>query len=238
MSNDAVLIEAINQTPFLNPGDKSFLMEKVPQLSPLEKLRLRQSLGAGMAPPVLQQLQIMRARFYQEEAPKKPDPITQVLNNILPPKPKRILSQSILTQPALLGAPAPQAIRDDSIGQLKTLNDYYHPAQLNQLRSQHITFGINDNADQIMHSFLTKLTQTLEKTDNINVRRGYFMSFLQSSLFSSYLNTGLTALRHPELEPPKIILNLLYQINNNYLNNKQFQHAAKVCGHLRSLCGI
>lgn len=64
------------------------------------------------------------------------------------------------------------------------------------------------------------------------------MNFLQSPLFSGYLNTGLTALRHPELEPSKIILNLLYQIDSNYLNNKQFVQAATVSNHLRGLCGL
>jgi hypothetical protein len=238
MSQDPQLIELINKTPFLSQGDKNFLIDKLPQLSALEKLKLRQSLSAGMAPPILQQLQLMRAKFFEKEAPKAPDPITKVLNNIMPQKPKKILNTSILTQPNLLGGPIPQAIRGEKAVEFRSLAEFSSPAQLGLLNSSHVSFNINDNVEQIIQNFLQKLTQMFNQIDNVNLRRSYFMNFVQSPLFSSYLNTGLTALRHPELEPSKIILNLLYQIDPHYLNTKQFQHTSVICHHLRTLCGI
>jgi hypothetical protein len=235
---DALIQSLILKTPFLSAGDKSFLSEKVPMMSPLDKLKLRQSLETGVAPAILQQLQLTRAKFFDQEIPKPPDAISKVINAVLPPKPKKVISFSILSQNQLLGGPTPQAITTDKVPAINTLADFNHPAQLSQLQPKHITFNINDNGDQILQTFLKKLDTLFAGIPNLNVRRCYFMNFLQSPLFSGYLNTGLTALRHPELEPSKIILNLLYQIDSNYLNNKQFVHAATVSNHLRGLCGL
>lgn len=238
MTIDEHLQQLINQTPFLNQGDKSFLLEKIVQMSPLEKLKLQGSLVSGHAPAILQSLQVTRAKFFQKETPKKPDIITKISNAILGTKPKTIVSKSILTQPQVLGGAAPQSIRGEKVRELLTLEDFYHPAQLSQLTSKHVTFGINANTEQIIQKFLDVVHDTFESIDNINLKRAYFMNFVESPLFVSYINTALTALRHPELQPAKIILNLLYQINTNYLNNKQFQFAAIISNHLRNVCGI
>ncbi|MEM1312624.1 MAG: hypothetical protein AAGF07_04130 [Patescibacteria group bacterium] len=235
---DHHLAELIAKTPFLSPGDKSFLAEKIKQMNALDKLKLQQSLTHGKPPDILQSLQLIRAKFFESEKPKEPDLITKFTSAILPKKPPKVVSQSILTQPQILGTQPPQAVTGENIRNLAVLSEFYHPAQLSMLASRHVTFGLNDNDDQIIISFLKNLDKVFDKITNVNVRRGYFMNFVQSPLFGSYINTGLTALRHPELQPANIILNLLYQINPNYLNNKQFTQASVICNHLKGLCGI
>lgn len=236
---DQTLIQLIQGSAFLSQGDKSFLIEKVAQMNPLEKLKLQQSLAHGQAPNILQSLQVLRAKFFESERPKEPDLLTKVASAILPKQPRKVLNTSILTNSNLLGGPVPQAVKPTQpIPQLHKLSDFVAPEQLSMLQSRHVTFDLHDNVDHIMQDFLRRLDAIFHKIENVQVRRNYFMNFLQSQLYASYMNTGLTALRHPELEPAKIILNLLYQINPNYLNNKQFHQAALISSHLRSLCAL
>lgn len=239
---DNTMIRLIEQTPYLNPADKNFLVETLPQMQPLEKMRLRSSLMAGELPSILQSLQIAKASFFEkqkQENPKKSNNFLNKVSSVLHPKIQpKIISKSILTDPKLLGSSAPQAIKDQNPKPLVTLNDFYHPAQLSFLNSNHIGFGLDVNSEQILHDFLDKLTKVFDSIENVNLKRGYFMNFIQSPLFSSYINTAITALRHPELEPRNIALNLLNQINPNYLSNRQFQIAALISNHLRNLCGI
>ena len=238
MASDLILISFINKTPYLSPGDKSFLVEKLPQMNPLDKLRVRNSVTSGQAPAILQVLQIMRAKFYQKEIPPKPNLIEKVVQAILPPKPKVAVAHSVLTQTNFLGGTIPKPIRDDKVKPFNSIGELYNPVQLAFLNAKHITFDLNSNTEQIIQNFLETLTEAFSKVENVDLKRCYFMNFVQSPLFKSYVNTGLTALRHPELEPAKIRLNLLYQINTNYLNNKQFQFASIICNHLRNLCGV
>jgi len=235
--NDS-LNKLIIDTPFLSSGDKDFLLQKLPNLNPLERLKLQQSLSHGQAPNILQSLQVIRARFFNSEAPKKPDILSQVASAIFPKKPKKVLASNILNQSQIIGGPVPQAVKASNIQPLKSLAEFYHPFQLATLNPNHLNFGLNDSSDIIIQNFLNKVDQIFDKIENINLRRGYFMNFVQSPLFNSYLNTGLTALRHPELQPSNITLNLLYQINSSYLNNKQFKAAATICNHLRSLASL
>lgn len=232
------LNKLIVDTPFLSNGDKDFLIQKLPNLSPLERLKLQQSLSHGQAPNILQSLQIIRARFFNSEAPKKPDLLSQVASAIFPKKPKKVLANNILNQPQIIGGPVPQFVKVANVQPLRSLGEFYHPFQLGMLSPNHLNFGLNDSSEIIVQSFLTKLDQIFDKIENINLRRGYFMNFVQSPLFNSYLNTGLTGLRHPELQPSNIVLNLLYQINTTYLNNKQFKAAAVICNHLRSIASL
>lgn len=232
------LVELISNTTFLSQGDIQFLLERVKDMSALEKLKLQQSLVHNQAPAILQSLQLMRAKFFEGETEKKPDLITKITSALIPKKPKKPVSTSILTQPYYLGSEPPLAIKDTSVSSLNSLNEFYHPFQLSFLNSSHINFSLNQNGDQITQSFLNKVDETFEKIESISVRRSYFMCFLQSPLFAAYMQTGLTALRHPELEPSKIILNLLYQINPSYLSNKQFSQAATISNHIRGLAGV
>jgi len=235
---DQQLITLVNQTQFLSPGDKSFLLERISEMNSLEKLRLRGALLGGHAPDILQSLQLMRAKFFSKELPKKPDLLSRISNAFSGKKENQIVAHSILTQSTILGSNPPQAIREPNLTPLQNLSQFSHPGQLSMLSSSHVTLGLNANTEQIIQNFLEKLTQIFNQLDNINLKRSYFMNFVESPLFVSYINTALTALRHPELQPPKIILNLLFQINPQYLNNKQFQFAAVISNHLRNLCGI
>ena len=77
-----------------------------------------------------------------------------------------------------------------------------------------------------------------DKIPDINIKRSFFASFVNSPLFVSYLNSGLTAMRHPELEPRDVVLNTLHSVNDNYLNNRTFEMASIITNHLRHLSGI
>jgi hypothetical protein len=235
---DTSLIQLINQTPFLSVGDKGFLTDKLVEMSPLEKLKLERSLISQRPPEILQNLQLARAKFFQAETPKKQDVLTQITNVFAGKKTKEIVARSILTQPNLLGSPVPQAMHNQEVNLLQNLEDLYHPIQLSMLDQRHVNFNLNTNTEQVMQRFLSKLTEIFENIEDVNLKRSYFMNFVESRLFTKYINTALTALRHPELQPAKIILNLLFQINPEYLNSKQFGLAAVISSHLRNICGL
>lgn len=233
------LVKLVQQTPFLSQGDKSFLLDKISEMNPLDKLKLEHSLKSSQAPEILQNLQLIRAKFFASEAPKKEDILTKITNVLTGTKKNRtIVAKSLVTQPQLLGSPVPKAIHENRIIPLNSLEEFNYPGQLSLLTQNHINFGLNSNTEQIMQNFLNKLTRVFERITDVNLKRAYFINFLESQLFGKYINTTLTALRHPELKPSKIILNLLYQINPEYLNNKQFQLASVICNHLRNLCGL
>ncbi len=230
------LTQLINQTQFLSIGDKDFLFEKMTEMTSLEKLKLQTQLERGEAPAILQSLQSLRGKFFEsEKPPRQPDIITKAIQKIFPkPQPKPI-SLSVLAQEQVLGGPIAQPIISGKSPILKRLNEFTDLEQLIQINVQHVTFDLNQNIEQNMHIFLMKLDELFTKVDNVVMRRNYYMNFVQSPLFKGYLHTGLTAFRHPELEPRKIALNLLYQINTNYQNNQQFRQAAIISSHIRRL---
>ncbi len=236
---DQELIQIINSSPFLNTSDKSYLVDKMSVLSPLDKLKLRSSLLSNQPPEILQNLQLIRTKFFESEKPKKEDFLTKISHVFTGNKPKPIVAKSILTQPTILGSNLPKSIKDDNINKIfNTLDEFYHPIQLSLLDQKHINFQLNENSEQIIQKFLNKLDKLFSSVDDVSLKRAYFMNFVESKLFAKYINTALTALRHPELQPAKIILNLLFQINPNYLNTKQFQIASLISNHCRNLAGI
>jgi len=234
---DTELQTLITQTPLLSPADKNFLMAVGSSISPLDKLKLKQALTAGLADSVRQYVQSMQQKFNQNDQ-TQPQQTGIAARFIQQNKSKDILSKSILSQPNILGANPPQPVQIQNIPPLKLLTNFSHPGQLALLLPEHVTFDLNQNAEQSIQNFLNKLDTVMHSVEDINQRRGFFMNFMKSPLFSAYVNTGLTALRHPELEPAKIILNLLHQINPNYLTNKQFQYAAIISNHLRGVCAL
>jgi len=205
-------------------------------LSPLDQLKLRQAIVSNVHSAIAQQIQVMRVKF-SAPAPKQ-NFMSQVASKIIPEKPKQLLHHSILADSNLLGGPTPKAIPTENISPLETLRTFSHPAQLKFLDNYHVNFGINDNADQVVQVFLDRLTDIFLQVKDVNARRNYLMNFLQSNLFKNYINTGLKALKHPELEPANVILNLLYQISPAYLNTRQFQYAAMISKHVRSICNL
>ncbi|NJS41832.1 hypothetical protein HC766_05935 [Candidatus Gracilibacteria bacterium] len=137
----------------------------------------------------------------------------------------------------IIGSTEPVAVNSTpvNLANLQSLNDL---AQLNSLHPTHINFNLNNNSEQLIRNFLQKLDNLFDKIPNINQKRNYLMNFLQSPLFNSYLNTGITALRHPEIQPSKVVLNTLNHIDTKYLNNKQFVITSKISNHIRSIVAL
>lgn len=232
MSFDGDLIQLIQSTPILSEGDRTFLLSKAESFSPLEKLKIKQSLSNGQKPDILGQIAQIRNNFKQKEAPKQKDPITRVVQKIFPQK-QRVLSPSILSEVNYLGSPIVKPHKSQG-NPLESLLHFESLSQLDQLTPQHINFNLNENGEQIINQFLQALENKFGSIEQIQERREFFMKFVRSSMFSSYLNTGLTSLRHPELEPRDISLNLLYQIDTQkYLNKTQFKFAAQITHQLR-----
>lgn len=241
MSQD---IQTLIQNSQLKPNEKAYLNDRIKGMDMLEILKLRRSLLAREYPEALKGFQLMKQSFVNLENNKfeeeKKGFLKQVADLVSGTKNnKKVLSNSILVQPGLLGGPIPQAIEDPQVKPLIKLTDFYHPAQLGQIDLVHITFNnSSQNKDQVFSNFFSKLDEIFNKVPDIHTRRGYFMNYLQSPLFTNYLNTGLTALRHPELQPPKAVLNLLSQMNNTYLNRDQFKNAATLTAYIRNLCAL
>lgn len=228
----------IDKNNFLNAGDKDFLYQQLTTMNPIDKLRLKHSLLNNQQPAVLQNLQLIRDKFNQRETPKSPDLLTRVVQKVFKPASPKIVSVSFLNQPVLLGGYVPKAPVFQNIQSLMKLKEIISLSQLRTVTANHINFTLNDNAELEIQSFFDKIETLLDKFNDINERRNQYMYFISSPLFNSYIETGLTALRHPELQPTSIILNTLYQIDSKYLNGKQFRFASAINNHLRSLCGI
>jgi hypothetical protein len=237
MQKHQEIIDLIQNSSALNMGDKEFMIGMLDQLTPLERLKLEGSLISNTAPELLNTINAMRANFFKQETAPKPDFITKMVQKISPPINRKILSHSILNQPAYLGGQLPQPYKAPHIN-IQSLVEFNNLAELNSLIPHHVVFNLNDNSEQIITQFYQKLDHLFEPILDINVRRAYFMMFLQSPLYACYMDTGMTALRHPEILPSSIILNRLQQIHPKYLNTKQFQIASKICAHLRILCSI
>jgi hypothetical protein len=231
------IIELVQSAPFLYPNEKEFLISHMESISPLERLKIQKDIQAGKKPQALQQLEILQQQFRRKETPQKPDLISKIVQAVVPAKPKKVLSNSILSNTTYLGSNPPQAANlpptpFQSLDQFTTVN------QLSSLNPTHITFELNENGEQKVHQFFDKLDAIIGDIHDIYQKRSLFMNFVQSPLYLAYMDTGLTALRHPEITPPNIILNRLQQIDPKYLNAKQFQVASRVSSHLRMVVGI
>jgi hypothetical protein len=255
---DQEIINRIQATPFLNHGDKQFLLQVLPGLSPLDKIKLKSSLLSNQPPAILQNLQLIKAKFYpnqnqnqlanqpptskqipqtSQQNEKKEGFLQKISSTLFPEKKPQIVSPSILTDIRYLGSNIPRAI-NENVPPLQSIDQLKHPGQLKFLTVDHITFGLNTNSQQILQSFYELSENYFDSIENVDIRRGYFMNYIQSSLFSNYLNTALTALKHSELQPRKVVLNMMHQINSNNLNTSQFEIVAEITSHLRSLVGV
>ena len=234
---DQNLTELIQNSSFLATGDKDFLISMLAKMTPIEKLKLKHNLTSGQIPEVLQLLQITRAKFFESEKPPDPDLISKITQKIFRPEKPKPVSTSILAQQFLLGAPPVQPIIHPNVQPLRNLSEFNSLDQLYLLSNEHFLPGV-PNWEQIFNGFLGRLEDLFEQVGNVQNQRSYFMTFLQSPLFGNYINTGLTALRHPELQPTNVILNTLYQIDSKNLNKNQFKTAATLCNHLRGLCSL
>jgi hypothetical protein len=232
------LVQLINQSTSLSLRDKEFLVASVPTLDRLENLRLRQNLTAGNTPVMLQQLELIKQKYNQaQQQESRPDPISKIVERFIPKKEKLPVSISFFAKPYVLGSTAPQAVQSQ-VQVPSTLQEITDPAQLRYLNQGLIEQLSQSGSEQKLNEFLANLASMFQRIDDIGMRRNYFMTYMQSSLFTAYIGSGLTALKHEELKPRKISLNLLYQIDPKYLNTRQFKTAAVITNQLRTLCVI
>jgi hypothetical protein len=232
------LINLINSSDYLLTGDKSFLLDVLSGLSPVDKLKLKHSLLSKQAPALLKNLHTLRDKFKQIETPKEPDLITKAVQRIIKPTPPKILSHSFLSQPALLGSPVPKSPQFSNVKPLNSLKDIVSLSQLKLISPNHINFNPNQNAEVEIQDFVEIVEVLMDKIKDVPKKRDQYMYFISSNLFNAYIDTGLTALRHPELKPNNVILNTLSQIDAKYLNGKQFKYAGLLNNQLKSLCGL
>jgi hypothetical protein len=238
----------IQQSTILDENSKNYLLNSLGNLNPLEKLKIRSALTAGNIPEIIVKLQTQKEQFKNIEAKNQPKPISPAKNDILsklmnkiakPPEKPKPVANSLLTQPVLLGGPIPKPINNNpNLPALNNLNEINDLEQLKLLHARHISFDINQNSSIEIQNFINHTFDLFNELETIEQRRSYYLGFLSSPLFSAYINTGLTALRHPELQPYSVILNTLYQIDEKYLNNKQFKFAGMISNHLRSLSAL
>jgi len=230
------LKQRILNSSHLAKTDKDFLIASLPQLNKLELLKLEQNLIAGNKPILLNQLDLIKQKYYQS-LPKQTgsDPISKFVEKFVPKKEKKPLSYSIFSKPALLGSATPKAINTNA-PQPRSLQEFTDPAQLKYLHPIMIDDLGQDGFEQKFSQFFSKIGDQFGQIDDILTRRNYFLTYMQSPLFSAYVSSGLTALKHEELKPRKISLNLLYQIDQRYLNSRQFKNAALLTNHLKTLC--
>jgi hypothetical protein len=236
---DIEILDLISKSTHLTDGDKSYLAEQVTKLSPIEKLKLKHSLISGSAPSILINLESIRKKFFVSETPKPVNPISNAITSLFKPKVSTIVSNSFLNQPVLLGGKIPHLPPvNSSIKPLNKLSEINSLDQLKILTPDLVNFTLYENIEYELQNFYHKTTELFEKINSIESRRNYFLNFLSSPLFKAYINTGLTALRHPELQPSSIILNTMYQIDSKYLNNSQFKTTSNISGSLRALVGL
>jgi hypothetical protein len=235
---DNEILDLIEDTRVLNTEDKGFLIQVLPRLSSLEKFKLRTSLNSEQSKAILSTVQLLKLRYPPQPKPEQGGILGSINKFINPPKPQKLVSVSILSQPSIIGSAMPTPIRSATIPELSTIDKFSDLLQLNIISQKNLTSGTTDQDEIFLNKLLNKLDELFGKIKDLNSKRGYFASYLQSPLFVSYINSGMTAMRHPELEPREVVLNTLHSVNENYLNNKTFEMASIITNHIRHLCGV
>jgi len=196
-----------------------------------------QNLQSQPQPETKPQTQPQHQQTNQNE-PKKEGILSKVANAVFPKKKPEILSRSILTRKEILGSEPPVPTQIQQQPRPKNLLEFNNLGQLSLLDNQHVTFGLNSNFEQVINGFMNNTDQMFDSIQSIDVRRGFFMHYVRSPLFSNYLNTAISGMKNLELQPRKVALNLLHQIDPNYLNSQQFKIAAEITNHLRNTVGL
>jgi hypothetical protein len=221
----------------LSRDDKIYLSQTLVKLNPLEKLKLKNALDSEDSLALRSMVELIKIKFPIVVKPNTGffGKISQFIN---PPKPQKIVSPSILSTPATLGGPVPTPFPVNNVTPLQNTEQFSDLSQLAMLDQSHFINGTEQQEDINLQKFLEKLDHMFDQIADTQIKRSYFASFVTSPLFNSYMNTGLTAIRHPEIEPREIILNTLHMTNNNYLDKRKFEIASIVTNHLRHQCGI
>jgi hypothetical protein len=235
---DQEIITTLKTTTAINAEDKAFLTEIVSRLSALEKFKLRTALNSDQTNSLLSFIQLIKLKFPQQPKPKPTGLLGKIVQVINPPKTQKIVAPSILSQVSLIGGPAPTPIQNLNPVIFDKTDSFTNLSQLQILSPNNLINGTEDQEDLALQKFLNKLDQFFDSIPDTQLKRNYFATYLQSPIFSSYLNTGMTALKHPEIQPRETILNTLHNANPNYLDKKKFEVASIITNHLRHLCGI
>lgn len=235
---DQEILANLKTTTAINSEDKFFLGEILTRLTPLEKFKLRTALNSDQTNSLLTFIQLVKLKFPQQSKPKQTGLLGKINQLINPPKIQKIVSPSILSQPNAIGGPIPTAPQFASIPIFDKTDNFTSLSQLQTLNVSHLINSTEDQEDLALQKFLKRLDVMFDKVSDTQLKRGYLASYLQSPIFSAYLNTGMTALKHPEIEPRETILNTLHTANNNYLNKKKFEITSIITNHIRHLCGV
>lgn len=257
-SQDLFLIrKIIDFSGFITNQEKEFLLANLERLSPLEVLKIKRSILAKsreefeneykkvfsrisenrIAKVIVESQPLLRADPVDDKIVESEKNIKEIKNTAPNNQSKVLMSESLLLNEFHLGHGKVSAIikTADKLTSLHTITSL---DQLHQISIKHIDFGLDDNAEQQIQLFFQEIKKLFLAVDDIEVKRSYLLTFLQSPLFGAYLNTGLTALQHPEIKPSAIILNTLHKNNEQYLSKKQFQYAALITGQIRKLAYI
>jgi hypothetical protein len=235
---DQDLIDFINTTTLLNNSDKDYLFHIFGQLSTLEKFKLKSSLSINDTKSILVFLQLLKLKF-PIAVKVKGDSIFDKIGEFISPTPElKPVSESILTKSSEIGSSIPRPLVPKNKIELNDLNNFTSLEQLLIIRPEHLFVVNKDQSEIVMQRFLGKLDQMFESINTMDFRRNWLATYLQSPLFTAYINTGITALKNPDIEPRKIILDTLHQANAIYLNNNQFEMASIITNHIRHLCGV
>jgi hypothetical protein len=246
IQTDDMLIEAIKSTVIFQEQEKEFLLTRITKFDHLDKFKLKRYLLINDEKTVRETYRIIRDKILREEKEKEylaqtstNNAASKVVNKFAPKadRPQTPVSFSILSDTKYLGhdIPEPPQVRGEPF---RSLESFGNLDQLSLLESSHVTFSLDDNVALIMQKFINRLTSLFDDIDDLILKRSYFRLFMRSSLFNAYLNTGITALRHTEIQPRKIALNLIYQTDPIYLNSNQFEYASTISSHLKSLVEI
>jgi hypothetical protein len=241
-ANDILIIELIKKSPILVPPEKDFLIEKISVLGPLEKLKMKKAILANTTPDIIIEFRKTREEFITLEKKELANnqPIQATFTSKLfstQPKIKEVLAHSILANSDYLGSPIPHPPQIPQQN-INSLNEFTSLKQLNSLNSNHVSFNPDENSDQIIRNFMNKIATEFGTIANPLEKRNYFTLFLTSPLFRMYINTGLTALKHPEIKPANTILNTMQKIDRNFLNRKQFENVSTISSGIRGIIGL
>jgi hypothetical protein len=235
---DQDLIDLINTTTLLNNTDKDYLFHVFGQLSVLEKFKLKSSLAINDTKSILIFLQLLKLKF-PIAVKTKGNTIFDKIGEFINPTPEvKPVSESILTKSSEIGSAVPRPLVAKNKIDLIDLNSFSSLEQLLIIRPDHLFVVNKDQIELVMQRFLEKLDRMFETVSSMDFRRNWLATFLQSPLFTAYMNTGITALKNPDIEPRKIILDTLHQTNKAYLNKDQFEMASIITNHIRHLCGV
>jgi hypothetical protein len=234
---DNQITASINANTYITREDKMFLTQVLVKLNPLEKLKLKSLVSSDEQTTLVSGIELLKIKFPPEVKVQSGffSKISQFIN---PPKPQKIVSPSILSSTQALGGPIPVPFPANNVGRLDTSEAFYDLAQLAFLDQSQFGNGTEQQEDVNLQKFLEKIDGMFETVPKTETKRSYFASFVTSPMFNAYMNTGLTAIRHPEIEPREIILNTLHLTNSNYLDKRKFEIASIITNYLRHLCGI